>query len=129
MSEDERFSGAVWRDPPVAARRFRHHRMGEVAGLAVDIAYPPGGSFDAAVTARPDCGNIPCVRWGEFARDRDNSREVWRRRERALPAVEHERSRTEADCLARASRFGGLTCQDQLGFQGAGSRVRVSVQR
>lgn len=69
-----------------------------------------------------DRTDVPGVMYATDALGRDQAREVWARRERELRPP-------ETKCPAPASPSGGLTRQDQLGFQGAGSRVRVSVQR
>ena len=87
----EWYSGTVRHEAPFAWRYFRHQATGEFALLTVGVAHPPDGPFFAVIAARPDRGNIPGVQWGEFVKDRDQAREIWRRRERDLRAAGYER--------------------------------------
>jgi hypothetical protein len=75
-------TGTVRHEAPFAWRRFRHRATGEEALLTVAVTHPPGGPFLAVIAARPDRQNIPGVQWGHWCKDRDDAREVWRRRVR-----------------------------------------------
>jgi hypothetical protein len=84
---DSGWSGTVWHDPPLAVCRFRHRQTGEMAVLSVNFAHPPGGPFHAIIAARPDRSAIRGIAWGEWAKDRGQAREVWRKRELDLLAA------------------------------------------